>query len=77
MDSFLMISFVPILLAIAQCRENVWTSVDVGRRLHNRFHRLRNGHAGTSSSLVGFTLKAQLFLNILLGFYNRKSIYHN
>lgn len=43
--------------------------------LRNRFHRLQNGHAGTSSLPVGFTLKARLFLNILLGLYNRKSIY--
>ena len=28
-------------------------------------------------SPVDFTLQAWLFLNILLGFYNRKSIYYN
>lgn len=46
MDGFLGISFVPILLATL-CREEFGTSVDTGKRLYNRFHRLQNGQAGT------------------------------
>lgn len=47
MDGFLGISFVPILLALALCREEFGTSVDTGKRLYNGFHRLQNGQAGT------------------------------
>lgn len=47
MDGFLGISFVPILLATALCREEFGTSVDAAKRLYNRFRRLQNGQAGT------------------------------